>query len=186
MKSKSIPVLLFLLFSLEVFCQDNTVVVIQNEENLRFTVGNSYYSTTYKGIKNYMADLKHEEPELHSELLPEFENLTLKRNIGIGTAVGGFIIGSAFWISAFNDEMDATAQSPEDITMNSEATAIFAGIGIMTAAAIIAYIIIPDEDDYLSWVNHHNRINSKAAIQWRIGLNYIPSQQIGGTLTLRF
>ncbi|MFA6400964.1 MAG: hypothetical protein WCX31_04965 [Salinivirgaceae bacterium] len=186
MKNKTFPVLLLLLFSIEVFCQDNTVVVIQSEENLRFTVGNSYYSTTYNGIKNYMIDLKHDQPELHRELVSEFDQLTLKRNIGLGSSIGGIVVGSIVIISTFPSFTNDITDPSADHDIFDESKGIFAGIGIMAAGSLLALIIMPKEDDYLSWVNRHNRINSKNPIEWRIGLNYIPTQQIGGTLTLRF
>jgi hypothetical protein len=63
---------------------------------------------------------------------------------------------------------------------------IFAG-GITAVIGGILYAILsPNENDIYNFINSHNKFNSKAKMEWEIGLNVLPNNSFGISLSSKF
>lgn len=164
----------------------------QKEMPRRFSVGDMYYASSFKGLKIFMNDVEHENPLLYETLKPEYNQLQRKRNAAIATWSTGAAVGSTLILGGFtfwnnNDRMLNTDDSFQGSNPKKPNVGMIAsGAGIFLASSIIGMFLQPKEEDIYNFVNHHNRNSPTHKLKWEIGLDMFHDFEPGVKLTLRF
>lgn len=156
-----------------------------------FKVGDRLYSSTYQGLNSLMNDLELEDKEVYSNLLPNFILIQNKRNTAILSGGACAIVGVAMvgvgMKKAVNPMNSIEYTEPNQLSGSTSGLGfIFAG-GITALFGGVLYAILsPNENDIYNFINSHNKFNTKAKMEWEIGLNVLPNNSFGISLSSRF
>ena len=179
-----------LMYSVDVFSQ-TTYMEVEFNLPKHFKVGDRLYSSTYQGLNSLMNDLKLEDNEVYNNLLPNYNLIQKKRNTallggGACAIVGVSMVG--FGVNKTKNQMTSDSFGDPNWLSGSDSGAglILAG-GITTLVSVILYAILaPNENDIYNFINSHNKFNSKAKMEWEIGLNVLPNNSFGLSLRSKF
>ncbi len=155
----------------------------------RFVVGDQYYTSSYRGIKQLMGDIREENPVLYDIMQPELKNIQRRRSNTIiawsaGGVVGTTMIvgGLTFW--QLNDDLyepghpfykpNAKKANPGLIIAGGLVYIVGGAIGLFTG---------PREEDIYNFVNKYNRNSEDKKMDWQIGLDVLPNNTPGVKLT---
>ncbi len=158
----------------------------------RFKVGDMYYASTFRGLKEFMTDIQVENPFLYESMQPSYYSLKRKRNATIATVTAGTAIGTGLIVGGFtflnnNERMFGPGDPFDGHNPKKPNVAIIAGgTGTLLLGAIVGWIIQPREEDIYNFVNLHNRNNPNQKMDWEIGLDMFQGNTPGLKLTLNF
>jgi hypothetical protein len=146
-------------------------------------LSNQYFDASIDGIHQLVDTYRDDDPKLYRRLLRRVEDLEGMRTrawaiglstaaVGVGLAVGGF----ALW-----QQQPSGLGKPRDLT---PLWGPILGVPLVLFSYYIGSAFGPHRDDYLSFVNYHNRIHPENPIHWQIGL--LPSHRpsVAGVLSL--
>ena len=156
-----------------------------------FKVGDRLYSSTYQGLNSLMKDLELEDKEVYNNLLPNFNLIKNKRNTavlsGCTFAIAGVAVAGIGMKKAFNQMNSVDYPKVSQPSSSTDGVGlIFAG-GITAVVGGILYTILsPNENDIYNFINSHNKFNSKEKMEWEIGLNVLPNNSFGISLSSKF
>ncbi|MFN3555119.1 MAG: hypothetical protein ACK4VN_04045 [Bacteroidales bacterium] len=165
--------------------------VVHHELPRRFKVGDIYYPSTFRGVRNLMSDLQTEEPEMYDLMLPGFENLRRKMNTTLGVLGGTGIAGATLFVGSLtfwqvkDDFLKPDNPLYDPSAKKANLPVMFSGIGIIAAGGLISLFIAPDQTDVYNFVNTYNRNSTKRKMDWQIGLNLLNGSTPGISLTVR-
>ncbi len=143
---------------------DVTLIVKRN-----MYIDSFIYPLTYKGITMFMDDLAMDNTELHQKLLPVYEKLVEKnqksKNIGNGIAIGGGVLIAAGVTLCIVLSIDT--QTGDFYLDPAIALPTLIPAGIIGSSAIAFGLLGgdggwyggPNDNDFLDFVNKHNRAN---------------------------
>ena len=173
------------------FCQHSTVNVNIDIPN-RFKVGNSYYSSNYKGLNLLMFDLKADDPELYETLLPNFKAIEKKRNLAIVTGGVLELAGLSMVVVGFNKELNNMGSIGEFGNLesfnqsNKGADLMFAGGILSIFSGAVFALLYPNENDFYGFINKFNRHSGNKKLEWKFGFSPMPNKGFGVTLSKTF
>lgn len=119
-----------------------------------FSQGSQYYTANLDGLRLYVDTLKSENNELYTALDGKLKTLEQK-NLLANIITGGAIIGSLIYFNTMNLETD----SP---TTPLLIFAVGTGVG---------HLLRPDANDYLNFINEHNRLNPQGGLNLSFNLS---------------
>jgi len=161
MSKKIILISIFTLFVNYTFSQTTTTTTSKH-----FSSDGQYYNGTVRGLSLYMKSLETDDNDLYKVLEPEFLKIKQKRNIALGVGITAYSIGLGLGAYGLNKNIN----SPN----------FDEGIGAMVASPIFilggllaSFIITPNKQDYLNFINIHNKNSLNRKLQFNIG--YIPT-----------
>jgi len=122
---------------------------INHPSNNSFQHGSQYYQANLIGFRSYLNTLESTKPSLYTTLDAKLTKLEQKnKTANIISTVA--LIGS---LAAF-------AQGPDGN--------IYAPIGIFALGSGVSYLVRPKPEDYLQFINEHNRLNPENGLNLSI------------------
>jgi len=118
-----------------------------------FQHGSQYYTANLDGLRLYVDTLKEGNTDLYTTLDGKLKTLEQK-NLLANVITGSAIVGSLIYFSTMDLESDST----------STPLIIFAvGTGI-------GQLVRPNANDYLNFINEHNRLNPESGLNLSFGI----------------
>ncbi len=134
-------------------------------------LASQYFDASVGGVRDLVATYRDENPDLYNQLLPKVEDLEAMKTrawvVGLSTAVGvGLLVGG---LALYKPPPAGTTPDFTPIWVG------VAGVPLILCSYFIGSAFGPSRDDYLGFVNFHNRLNPGNPIRWQVGM--APSQQ---------
>ena len=141
MSKKTLLISIFILIAIYSFSQTTTTPISKN-----FSIDGQYYNGNIKGLSLYMKALETDDNDLYKVLEPEMVRLKKKRNLAIGLGIAAYPVG----LGTMAYGLGRLITSPN---FDKGVGAIVAGPIIIVGSLIAAFVIMPNRQDYLNFIN---------------------------------
>jgi hypothetical protein len=146
------------------------------------TSSGQIYDASVKGLRKYVDSLKDENPHLYGKLDPDIRNFESQQsNAYIGMGVSGGVMLAGLGLTLY--PLISGNISEKSLGL------VYAGTGVtilgVLGFACSSWIFAPSREDFLDFMNKHNRLNPNNKLDLKMG--FVPTLG-GGSLaaSLRF
>lgn len=132
-------------------------------------VNDQYFDATLDGFRKYMETLKESNTEAYERILPDFESLEKQERLA---TVSGYTLsglGSLLMLGATSFWQDEKLERDGSVSKTLNVKAFNLGLTMLTAGGIAKWCLSPDREDYLDFINKHNRQKNVFPIEMRLG-----------------
>lgn len=140
-------------------------VVVPNS----IAAGNQVYPASVSGVRDLVEAYRAEEPFLYKKLDKKVVELEEMRTrawivgvgtalVGIGMVVGGFML--------YNPPPPGSSEPPNTTPL---LVGVLVGVPLTLLSYPIGAAFGPSREDYMNFVNHHNKIAPDKPIKWQLG-----------------
>jgi hypothetical protein len=157
-------IIFLMLISNAVFAEFN--IYIEDD----FKINNMTYSTSQKGLRQYLEDIKSSQPDLYNRMDPILSDIEGSKSaawglmgVGAGIVVAG-MAGAGIGLGNQNVGLFFGA--------------FFGGFIIGGVVSLIGFFQFPDEDDVRDFVNRHNQLSPDNPINLTYDINIPERRQL--------
>jgi hypothetical protein len=138
------------------------------------------YEGNIRGIRALMGDLEENQPSIFRKLKPEFDDLDRRQSradtimyVSYGASGFFFLYGMARWFGAFHSN-----SGTDDSGFSFTPFLLSMGTWLVGSGVYLAER--PSQQEYLDFTNHHNRINKKQQLDWKVGFDFKHAAPVAG------
>lgn len=113
------------------------------------SVGGQYYELSGSGMTAFMRQLRQSNPQAHTALEPNFKKIDRRDTWSKVATWGGAGAGAAI--------------AGIGLASQAGSAPIFIGVALIGLGPFIGYLLAPSQQDWLEFINEHNRVNPRGA-----------------------
>lgn len=134
--------------------------------------GDQYYDLSVDGLEKYMDALKASNAEAYGKLVPEFAKLQDDKELANWLMIGTLTAGTALTV------VGVASVGSKDSDNRSYA-AMISGLALLSATPFIPVWFGPGREDYMDFINQHNRLVPQQPLKMNIGLRLLDEGAMG-------
>lgn len=132
-------------------------------------IGDQYYRASVPGVESLMKDLARVDRKSHDALRPQLERLREKENGAVVASAGLLGVGAFLTIGSVSFLQLKKRNDAGGSYRGVNTPAATVGVGAIVTSLFSYFLLMPDEGDYVDFVNAHNVVRPDAPVKFEWG-----------------